>query len=156
MKYRILTNEELLPLEEDLKAFLIVNGVDGSIWEKMNENEPDKAVELIELFSDVVLQKIYEKIRFLEKRSKNSCMVFKLGTNTIELISLQLKPESTCDLSTPESIHVALTKHSSEITYFKTSKKYSAEREVEIHQLIESGCVLSNETFWILLERVLN
>lgn len=156
MKYRVLTNEELLPLEEDLKAFLIVNGVDSSLWEKMNENEPHKAVELIEIFSDVVLQKVYEKIRFLERRSKSNCLVFKLGTDAVELISLQLKPESTCDLSTPESIHDALTHHSTEISYFKTSKKYNSEREVEIHQLIESGCVLSNEAFWILLEKVLN
>jgi len=156
MKYRRLSIEELLPLEEDLKAFLIVNGIDGSLWENMNKNEPLKAVELIEIFSDVVLQKVYEKIRFLEHRGTTNCLIFKLESDAIELVSLELKPTSHCDLSTPESIHDALLNHSKEISFFKTEKKYSAEREMEVHQLIENGCVLSNETFWNLLQYVIS
>jgi len=154
MKYRILTNEELIPLEEDLKAFLIVNGIDGSEWEKINQQNPDKAIELVELFSDVVLQKVYEKIKFLEYRSTTSCMVFKCGEETIELISIQTT-DSSDDLSTAESLHEALKKENSSLTFFKSSKNYSNTRELEIHQMIESGCLLSNEAFWLLLMKSL-
>lgn len=154
MKYRILTNEELIPLEEDLKAFLIVNGVDGSEWAKINANQPDKAIELVELFSDVVLQKVYEKIKFLEYRSTTSCMVFKFGEASIELISIQTTDPND-DLSTAESLHEALKKEDAQLTFFKSSKNYSKNRELEIHQMIESGCLLSNEAFWILLEKCL-
>ena len=47
MKYRMLTTEELTHFEEDLKQFLIVNGVHGDEWEQMNRETPDKAVELV-------------------------------------------------------------------------------------------------------------
>ena len=76
MKYRMLTADELVPFEEELKQFLIVNGVHGDEWEQMNRDTPEKAIELVELFSDTVLQKVYEKIEFLEFRSVDSCLVF--------------------------------------------------------------------------------
>lgn len=154
MKYRVLTKEELIPLEKDLVAFLIVNGIDGSMWEKINQEDPEKAIELVELFSDVVLQKVYEKIQFLEFRSEKSCLVFKCGVEAIELISMTTDPNNSCDLSTPDSIHEALVKHSNELKIFKTEKAYSQERELEIHQLISGGCLISSEEFWVSLEAV--
>ena len=83
MKYRILSQEELELLEDDLKAFLIVNGIHGDEWREMNKSNPVKAVELVELFSDTVLQKVYDKIRFIEHRSPKSCMVFHLKEDKI-------------------------------------------------------------------------
>lgn len=154
MKYRMLTNEELIPLEEDLKHFLIVNGVDGKDWENLNQNHPDKALSLVQLFSDTVLQKVYEKIRFLEFRSPESCLVFHCQSDEIELIAIQSKTDSGADLSTPESIHEALTKCPNNLSFFRSSKPYSQVRETEIHQMITQGCVPSSERFWLLLEKV--
>ena len=104
MKYRILTTEELTHFEEDLKQFLIVNGVHGDEWERMNRETPDKAVELVALFSDTVLQKVYEKIRFLEFRSVDSCLVFHCLSDRMLLIAIQ-RTQPDLDLSTPENIH---------------------------------------------------
>ena len=39
MKFRILSDEELKVFEEDLKHFLIANGIDGSSWEKINKED---------------------------------------------------------------------------------------------------------------------
>lgn len=101
MKYRMLSTEELAHFEEDLKQFLIVNGVHGDEWEQMNRETPEKAIELVGLFSDTVLQKVYEKIRFLEFRSADSCLVFHCLSDRMLLIAIQgTKPE--VDLSTPE------------------------------------------------------
>jgi hypothetical protein len=48
MKYRCLTDDELKLLADDLKHFLIVNGVHAEEWEHMNKVNPDKAVQLVE------------------------------------------------------------------------------------------------------------
>ena len=40
MRYRMLSQEELELLEEDLKAFLIVNGIHADEWEQMNTAAP--------------------------------------------------------------------------------------------------------------------
>lgn len=148
MKYRMLSDEELHHLENDLKAFLIINGVEGDTWKQLNESEPEKAVQLVELFSDAVLQTVYEKIRFLEFRSPDSCIVFHCKPEEVELISIGRKPDATCDLSTPESIHEALIHHTQQLNWFRTTKAYNSERESEIHRMLEQGGVLSTEEFW--------
>jgi predicted Zn-ribbon and HTH transcriptional regulator len=154
MKYRMLTDDELPLFEEDLKQFLIVHGVHSEEWAKMNQEHPAEARKLVELFSDTVLQKVYEKIKFIEHRSKSSCMVFHLKPESIEMISINAKSDSV-DLSSPEGIHDALVNHTSELTFFKNTKTYAKERELEIHEMLGQGCVNSSEAFWMQLEKAL-
>lgn len=148
----MLTDEELPLFEEDLKHFLIVHGVHGEEWEKMNQEHPEEAQHLVGLFSDTVLQKVYEKLRFIEHRTQASCMVFKLKENSIEMISINAK-DATVNLSTPEGIHEALVKQSTNLTFFRNEKAYSKERETEIHEMLVQGCVNSSEAFWMQLEK---
>ena len=156
MKYRLLTDEELKHLEEELKHFLIVNHVHKEEWERINKEQPELALELVGLFSDQVLQRVYENISFLENRTKDSCFVFHCYKEKIDLIAIQAKNENkSIDFSTPESIHEALTKHSKDVGFFRHSKPYTKSREEEIHQLIEQGCVKSTESFWNSLQLAL-
>lgn len=148
MKYRMLSEEELVHLEEELKQFLIVNGVEGDTWEKLNKNNPEQAIELVGLFSDMVLQRVYEKLTFLEFRSADSCMLFKVNIDQIDLISLTPKSGVNVDLSTVESIHKTLSYDSSQLTFFKSSKTFTSSREEEIHALLQHGCVVSSKEFW--------
>ena len=91
----------------------------------------------MELFSDNVLQIVYEKMKFIEHRSPKSCMVFQFKEDEIELISLNVK-NGMSDLATPESIHDALVNRPNEIALFKTTKKYNKKREIEIQENNES------------------
>lgn len=154
MKYRMLTDEELQLLEEDLKHFLIVHGVHGDEWKELNQEHPKEARNLVGLFSDTVLQKVYEKLRFIEHRTQASCMVFRLKEDRIEMISINAKGDAL-DLSNPEGIHDALVNHSADLTFFKNEKGYSKEREMEIHEMLEQGCVNSSEAFWMQLQKAL-
>lgn len=155
MKYRILSDEELQHLEGDLKAFLIINGIHGEEWEKLNREEPQKAMELVELFSDQVLQTVYEKVKFLEHRTPESCIVFHFGEKEQELIAIQKNPDSMVDLSSVEGIHAALTKTPGDLSFFTSKKNYNDPREQEIHQLLEQGAVLSDSGFWDSLKKIL-
>ncbi len=156
MKYRMLTSEELTHLEEELKQFLIINHVYKEEWERMNRDTPEMAQDLVGLFSDQVLQRVYENIVYLEHRSKDACLVFKLGKDIIEMIGLQKKNNDTdvVTFETPESIHDALSVHPNQVGFFKHTKTYTKQREEEIHQMIEQGCVKSSEEFWKLLLEV--
>lgn len=155
MKYRILTNDELSHLEEDFKHFLIVNGVHTEEWERLNKEDIQKAIDLVEIFSDTVLQKVYEKLQYLEFRSVDSCMVFHFLLEKVELISIQKNAASTIDLSTSEGIHEALVHSFSNLTFFQSEKKYSDYREQEIHRMFEQGCLISSSEFWNSLKEVI-
>ena len=148
MKYRCLTDDELELLAEDLKHFLIVNGVHAEEWEQMNKVDPSKAIQLVELFSDTVLDTVYSKIEFLEHRSAEACLVFHFSESKIELISIQRHQDSTVDLSTPENIHDALAKNAAQLSFFRTEKHYTIERNSEIHQMLDQGCFVSTKDFW--------
>lgn len=154
MKYRMLTTEEMEIFNEDFKHFAITNGVSNEEWVEMNQSDPEKATKLVGLFSDTVLQKVYEKLKFIEHRSSSSCLVFKLNESDIDLISLNRKSEKV-DLSSAESIHDALVNNPSELTIFRSKKNYSKVREEEIHEMLSQGCVNSSEAFWIMLEKVI-
>lgn len=158
MKYRILNNEELSHLDEQLKQFLIINGIYGDEWKRLNEEEPQKSVTLIELFSDHVLQIVYEKTTFLEKQTPDACFVFRCKPETLELIAVQKKnsEDITIDLSSTQGIHHALTKSAGNLTFFRTEKPYSKEREREIHIMFMDGCIRSSEAFWNQLEKVIS
>lgn len=140
--------------DEDFKYFLITNGVTSEEWVEMNESDHDRAIALVELFSDTVLQKVYEKVKFIEHRGTSACMVFKLNAENIEMISLNSVSDSV-DLSTPESIHDALLTQSEALSTFKSTKPYGKNREEEIHDMLMQGCFNSSEAFWILLEKVI-
>jgi len=156
MKYRLLTDEELRLLEDDLKQFLVVNQVYKEEWAEMNKSNPVLALEMIELFSDNVLQIVYEKVKFLEHRTTDSCFVFNCGAEKLELIAIQKKnPTELVDLSTPEGIHEALTKNAGLLSFFTNEKPYSQSRESEIHQMLDQGCVNSTEDFWNALSQIL-
>ena len=151
MKYRILTKEEMNVFDEDFKHFMITTGVTNEEWLEMNQSNIEKATSLVELFSDTVLQKVYEKIQFIEFRSEDACMIFNCLPEELELISLN-KKTGNADLSTPESIHKALSSAPENLSIFKTTKSYSESREKEIHELFEKGCFVSSKEFWNALE----
>lgn len=151
----MLTKEEMQIFDEDFKHFLITTGVSNEEWIELNQSNVPKATELVELFSDTVLQKVYEKIQFIEFRSVDSCIVFHCEKESMELISLN-KKGGNVDLSSPENIHEALTKNADNLTCFKTEKRYNTSREQEIHELIEQGCFNSSKEFWDALKKLID
>lgn len=155
MKYRMLTHDELIHLDEDLKHFLIVNGVHDTQWEALNRDSPEKAAELVGVFSDTVLQKVYEKLEYLEFRSPDACLVFRCGKESMTVIALNRRRDAAIvDLSTPEGIHNALVNHPDSLTWFRSEKAYISIRELEIHYMIEQGCFVSTADFWESLQQL--
>jgi hypothetical protein len=155
MKYRILTDEELSHLEDDFKQFLIVSGVHAEEWEEMNKTDISKAIQLVEIFSDTVLQKVYEKITFIEFRSEDSCIAFNCEKNKIKLIVIQGKKGVKVNLSTPELIHEEFLNNLKNLQFHRSEKEIKVSREMELHQLLEQGCVVSSKEFWEFLLKII-
>jgi hypothetical protein len=154
VKYRYLEKDELSHFEEEFKQFLIVNHIYHEDWLKINKEHPQKALDLVGLFSNQILQRVYEKIKYLEFRSKNYCDVFFFDKNEVFLIKVESKIENKFNFNNANEIHSALTSNFSEVNLYKSSKKYKATREIEIHLLLEKGAILSSKDFWDSLTRL--
>ena len=154
MKFRILNSEELLHFDEDLKHFLIINGVSNEEWIELNTNNPQKAVELVGMFSDMIWQRVYEKIEYLEFQTESQLFLFNCKKDEIDLIVLKSDSKDV-NFSTPELIHESLVNHAKKITYFQQSKKYNVEREVEIFNMVERGCIVSSKEFYQKIQNII-
>ncbi len=155
IKYRYLNQDELEHLEEEFKQFLIVNHVYHEEWVKINQEDSEKALGLVALFSNEVLQNVYEKIKFLEVRQQSICDLYFFDTEEVSLVRMESEQSELINFSSVEGIDEALKNHLSKINFYKSQKKYQTNRELEIHVLLEKGAIPSTKEFWDLLQKII-
>lgn len=154
MRFRLLSNEELQHLEAEFKQFLIVNHIHSEDWKKINETEPEKALILVELFSDTVLLKVFEKIEYLEFRSKQLFSVYRIHSERIEAIHVKSEDHEV-SLAKDEEISVAINSNPSKLSIYRAEKKVNPFKEDEVHRLVEQGCVKSTELVWEQFSKII-
>jgi len=140
MKYRCLTDEELKELEEEFKHFLISNNVYTEEWEQLNKDNNEKVNLLVEMFSDIVMDKALKNVRFLEHLTPSDIKVFHCLDDKMVLIGIVAK-DNNIDFSA-QSIEEL---KSVPLDIFKTEKIYTKERELEVFDLLQSGCTIIDE-----------
>ncbi len=87
MRFRRLTLEELKPLEKEFVYFLASHSIPAEDWVKMKEEKSARVDELIEEFSDFILQGSLQKIEFVEQNQAGSVLFFHFGKKDLEIIS---------------------------------------------------------------------
>ncbi|MFM7023698.1 MAG: DUF6495 family protein [Flavobacteriales bacterium] len=147
MKYRILADSELKELEKEFIQFLVANGIDDSEWKKINNTDPDKAIELVEMFSDIVFEKAFTKVQFLEHLEPKSIKVFMFGTDKIYLIGIDSEhPEIDFrDRNVLTALASNFQEYKDKLKIYKTNKPISENREMEIFKMLKDGCLVIDE-----------
>ncbi len=147
MKYRILSDLELKELEPEFIQFLVSNGIDDSEWKKINNNDPDKAIELVEIFSDVVFEKAFKKVQFLELVTENTIKVFMYGSEKVYLIGIDsTHPEIDFrDRNVLTALASNFNEYKDKLKIYKTDKAIAENREMEIFKMMKDGCLVIDE-----------
>ncbi len=157
MKYRRLNQEELTELEPQFIRFLASNTVTAEDWKKLKENDLPKAEELIVLFSDIVFQQTLEKVNFLEHRSPKELQIFSCLPELIKLRGLRIEGESTVDFTRndpPDQMMQQLQASNAELQIFQAEKTYNKTREMELFEMMEQGCRISQGEMFSVLEQL--
>ncbi len=150
MKYRRLSAEELEEMEQEFIQYLVSNGIDAPQWERIKA-ESDEAQMWLDGFSDVVLQKVLEGIRYLEYRSAAEARFIACGEHEMNMIALVSKQ---VDLTDSEALKAAVVKPG-KLEVFKGTKPYSEDRESELFKLTQSGCEISDGKMYLLLKQMI-
>ena len=152
VKYRYLTDEELRVFEEEFKHFLIANGLHSEEWEKLNDEDPDKAIEVVGLFSDLILDKVYDKTKFIVHVSGKVLKAFRFYEDKAVLIGVDYKGQ----LNFPEeNIIEFINKNAAEMLIYSTSKSFPKEkRNSEMHFLVKLGSDFSDGKIFVFLSRI--
>ena len=143
MKYRKLSKEELDELKTEFIQFLVANGLDADEWKRLTNEDLDAANEMVDLFSDVVFDKVLKGISFLKHISQRHIKYFYCTDKKLVLLSIKAHENSPLDFTNP----VVLSKladgqesfEKGEITYSSSEKEYQKERNTEVFDLMNQG-----------------
>ena len=151
MKYKRLSSEELKHLEKEFVNFLASAQITGADWEKMKVNELEKAEELLDVFSDLVFEKVMSKIKYLEYRDEKTLNIFSCEQERIFLVGIRVKENSALDLTSADVFTQWNDSHTSAVNLIKNDKKYNKERGVEVFELLQTGCFITDDRLFKIL-----
>ncbi len=140
--YRNLTSEELHELEKEFIEFLVVNGIHADDWVKMKEESKEEVDRIIELFSDVIFEGIMRKTRFLEFRTRFDIKTFQCLEDKIILMGI--KGPDEVDFNDPVKLDQYMKKPVEGIEIYTQEKAYGKKRELEIFDMTNQGCYISD------------
>ena len=156
MRFRTLTDEELIPLEEDFVKFLASNQITAKEWLVLKEKNSNKVHELINLFSDIVLEKVFGTIEYLQHRTKDTVRVFYCQEDKITMTGLQISDPSK-DLTNSDDLLV-LTDPSAingKVKVFQIDKKYAQQRPDEVYNMLyRDGCQPASKGMYDVLGKM--
>lgn len=140
IKYRLLTGEELEPLQEEFLKFLLVQNIYPEQWEELKKQSRQKAEDKIELFSNLVFEKILSETSFLEKIDDKRIECYHFQAESAQLIALQANENTEIDFINQPLKDV----NPSHYHIYTGSKKYVADRNSEVFQVMQKGAVKSD------------
>lgn len=145
MKYRKLQADELQELESEFVRFLAANSITAEEWEKLKKDSPEKVGSLIEQFSDIVFEKILEGVKMLERRQKEEIQIFRFFEEQAEMVGLRVKGQTQLDFrekDSPQEMMEKLNHSGAQLQLMHAEKKYRKQREMEIFELMQAGCLI--------------
>lgn len=147
MKYSRLSKEQFEALHEEFSQFLASQSIDKEAWEVLKKEKSNSVDGLLDIFSDITWDKVLDKATYLENLSPQTLFLFKLMEQ--EMRVLVIKTKSPLNLITKESLQW-LQEHftSDEVELLTASKGYSANRKMDIFQLIQQGAVITKGEFF--------
>ena len=156
MKYRQLTTEQLNEMHEEFAIFLATQKIDADKWQEIKDTNPEMVAEEINLFSDLVWEKVLGKINYLTNFAGNSLNLFRFDNENIHRIVIKSEKEDF-DFSKKEDYDWFVNNSTDKsFSYFKGQKAYFKERNLEIFELIEKGCTMDKGDLYELIYKIIN
>jgi hypothetical protein len=151
MKFRRLTKEELQGLEGDFVQFLAANTVTAQDWERLKKEEVAKAEDLLNLFSDIVFEKIIKQVVYLEFRTPDDLKAFHCLDDKIVLNGLHMEGQATHDLTSDlpaAELMDSFKTANVQLKIYTAEKAYLPDREKEIFRMLETGALIAPQGQW--------
>ncbi len=157
MKFRRLNKEELAGMEPEFINFLASNTVTGEDWVKLKADKPEKAEKLIDLFSDIVFEKIIKGITFLEFRTPLDVKIFQCLEDKIIMRGIMIQGTDKVDLRenpSPDAIMSIVKETNAKVRTYSAEKQYKPARDLELFKMLENGCLISKGELFETLEKL--
>jgi hypothetical protein len=146
MRFRRLSSDELFALEMEFKQFLVVHEQYDEEWRILAENNPEKAEQFIELFSDLVLERVYNQVSFLVHFSKGMVSFFDMTNDPLK--AYHIKCSSDLSLQNETQLETLISTHFKELQFYVGEKKLMREKADEVFELIRKGSEVCEDIYF--------
>jgi hypothetical protein len=143
--YRRLTLEELSLLEKEFIEFLVVQGIEAAEWEKLKVHHSQEAEQLIDNFSDMVLDTTLSKIKFLEFISPTKIHIYQCLPEQLVLVAIEANENAPVDFTDEEKRFLYIQSILPELNIYTSSKKYHPTRSLELFKLTQLGSLITDD-----------
>jgi hypothetical protein len=140
MKYRILSDLERESFRDEFIHYLSSNTITADDWEKIQNESPDKAQQLFERFSDIVFQKVYEKMKYLEVFGCDYAAFYNIENDITHVYIIRFEPkEDESNYSALETKQILMGELPIAFSINQYKKANDLERELIVHDLMDKG-----------------
>lgn len=142
-KYHRLSEEQLQPLHFEFAQFLATQGINKKAWDALKRENAPQIIQLLDAFSDVVWEKLFDKAEYLEFISPNKAFLFHTQKEVATVIIIDNK-HSEIDLTKNEAWPwlQAHWEHP-KITFLKSAKKYPGNRNLFLYNYLKKGAEIT-------------
>ncbi len=155
MKYRQLTTEQLNEMHEEFAMFLATQKIDSDKWQEIKDTKPEVVAEEVNLFSDLVWEKVLGKINYLTHFVGTNLNLFRFDSELINRIVIKSSKENF-DFSKKEDYQWFIDNSKDKsFEYFKGQKTYFKDRNIEIFELIEKGCTMDKGDLYEMVFKII-
>ncbi|MDY8136371.1 DUF6495 family protein [Aquimarina sp. 2201CG5-10] len=155
MKYQRLTKEQLEELHQEFINFLATQSITAKEWDDIKTNKPEVAEEEIDIFSDLVWQKVLDGAKYLEHFSKDQIHLFELKEDQMHLIAVKVEND-TIDITTPEGYDwLRNNLMDDQVVFYNASKEYSDDPNLDKFKLIAQGANITKGDLYQYFEKLM-
>lgn len=154
MKYARLTKEQLEEMHLEFSRFLAAQQINAEEWGNIKKNSPEVAEQELDVFSDLVWEKVLMRVKYVERIEEKALYLFACKEDAIHLIALQADI-SHVDFRTPEGMVWGLKHYADDtVALYKAVKPYSNDRLLDVFGLINEGGQISNGRYYDFFEKI--
>ncbi len=148
MKYQLLTKEQFEELHIEFANFLASQQIDKEQWEEIKRNNPEAAQEEMNIFSDLIWEKVLDKTSYIEHYSEKDLNLFKCNPDNMERILVKVDKENFNFLNKEDFNWFMDHTNDRSISFLRGKKAYTADRNTEIFDLVQKGGIISKGTLY--------
>jgi len=126
---------------------LVIHALYDEEWRLLAEENPEKAEQFIELFSDLVLEKVYNQVSFLVHFSSTMVSFFDMRNNPLK--AYHIKCTEGLSLQNENDIQQVLLEHFNQLQFYTGEKQLVKDKAEEVFDLIKKGSESCEETYFL-------
>lgn len=148
MKYRRLSDEEFKHYEKQFKEFLDAKEISDAEWNNIRETNTVKKENLIDEFSDSMIEQILQVVTLLEHRTNDMIRYFTLDQDNVNMVGLRVEGNDLIDFreeNSSDGLNEKLNEGGGELKLIAAEKEHEGNTLQEKFNLLEKGCTICQD-----------